>query len=415
MRIAVIGSGISGLSAAWLLSRAHEVHLFERDSRLGGHTHTHSIATPDGVKQIDSGFIVHNDRTYPNLVRLFTELDVETEDSEMSWGVTAEGGRVEYSSLSLAGFFGAPGRWLRQGRLLMDILRFNREAAALEEAGQAESMMLGPFIEERGFSREFCDYYLYPTVAAIWSTSPQKVLEFPAATLIRFFKNHGLLTVNGHPRWKVLRGGSSVYIDKLIQPLAGRVHMGVAVSHVCRGEGGRVRLSCGVDFEFDHVVMATHGPQALNLLSDATPQEREVLGAFRTSANEAVLHTDESILPRREAARASWNYRVVPETGSPATLTYDMTRLQNLETRERYLVSLNSTDQIDAAKILRRMNYQHPLYTLEAIAAQARWKEISGVRGVHFCGAYWGYGFHEDGYKSALRVGRALGVPCDIL
>lgn len=416
MRIAVIGSGISGLSAAWLLSRRHEVHLFERDSRLGGHTHTHSIQTSQGPLPIDTGFIVHNDKTYPNFIRLLSELGIERLDSEMSWGVTTPGRRLEYSSRGLGGFFAQPAATLRWShwQMLRDILRFNREAAALAAQGKADSMMLGPFIEQRGFGQHFRDYYLYPTVAAIWSTSPRKVLEFPAATLIRFFENHGLLTINGHPQWKVLRGGSSVYIPKLIQPLGSRVHTGAQVLSLRRNADSGVMLKIDGQEEilFDQAVLATHGPQALALLSDATPQERDVLSAFQTSSNEAVLHTDESILPSRPGARASWNYRVPDDRQAPATLTYDMNRLQRLNTPERYLVTLNSTSLIDPSRILRRLQYQHPLYTLAAIRAQSRWAEISGRHSVHFCGAYWGYGFHEDGYKSALAVAQTLGIPC---
>ena len=417
MRVAVIGSGISGLAVAWWLSRRHEVHLFEKESRLGGHTHTHTIETSRGPRPIDTGFIVHNDRTYPNLILLFEQLGLKREDSDMSWGVKGDATGIEYSSYGLGGFFAdrsrvfAPSQWV----LLRDILRFNRDALQLLGEGRAETLTLGAFIEERGYSQIFRDYYLYPTVAAIWSTAPRKVLEFPAATLIRFFSNHGLLTVNGHPQWKVLAGGSSVYIDKLIRPLGAHVYLGKGVVGV-RREGGQVmvKLDGEEEMAFDQAVIAAHGPQALAMLRDASELEREVLQAFRVSSNEAILHTDTSILPSRKAAWASWNYRIPAEIGAPATLTYDMNRLQNLDTPERYLVTLNSTDRLNPARILRRMNYQHPLYTLEAIRSQSRWKEISGVRGIHFCGAYWFNGFHEDGYLSALRVAQAMGVECHI-
>lgn len=393
------------------------MYLFEKDSRLGGHTHTHLIETSRGPKQIDSGFIVHNDLTYPNLIRLFDELGLQREDSEMSWGVTGAQATVEYSSKGLNGFFASRSSIFSRDhwKLLRDILRFNREAVHLLEQGKAENVTLGALIDDGNYSRIFQDYYLYPTVAAIWSTSPRKVLEFPAATLIRFFQNHGLLTVSGHPRWKVLTGGSSVYIEKLTRPLAGRIQIGKPVVAVWR-EAGKALLKVEGEQEqtFDHVVLAAHAPRALAMLKDSTPIEREVLESFRVTSNEAVLHTDTSILPKREAAWASWNYRIPLDNTAPATLTYDMNRLQNLNTPERYLVSLNSMDCIDPAKILRRMNYQHPLYNLEAIRAQARWGEISGVNTVHFCGAYWHNGFHEDGYKSALRVSRALGVDCTI-
>jgi uncharacterized protein len=417
MRVAVIGSGISGLGAAWLLSRRFEVHLFEKDERLGGHTHTHGIQTSAGVRSIDSGFIVHNERTYPNLIRLFAELGIEREDSDMSWGVTCERSGIEYSSRGPGGFFASRRRVLfpSQWRLLRDILRFNREAPQLLRSGKAESMMLGVFVEERGYSKIFRDYYLYPTVAAIWSTSPRRVLEFPAATLIRFFINHGLLSVAGHPRWKVLKGGSSTYIPKLIQPLGSRVYTDSAAVKITR-EPDRVLVKTAGQEEmpFDHVVIASHAPQALAMLGDPSPQEREVLGSFRTTANEAILHTDARLLPKRTAAWASWNYRILADKNAPATLTYDMNRLQNLDTPERYLVTLNSSDRISPSQVLRKMAYQHPLYTLEAVRAQQRWAEISGVPRTHYCGAYWGYGFHEDGYRSALRVAKTLDIPCEI-
>lgn len=418
MRIAVVGSGISGLGAAFWLSQRHEVTLFERDSRLGGHTHTHQISTSQGPLPIDTGFIVHNERTYPNLLRLFHDLGIERRKSDMSWGVKCERTGLEYSSRGLGGFFArrrsllSPAQW----RLAVDIVRFNREAVALLEQGKAESMMLGVFIAERGYSQIFRDYYLYPTVAAIWSTAPQKVLEFPAATLIRFFANHGLLQVANHPDWWVLAGGSSVYIPKLIQPLGQRVHAGVGVESITRAQAGvRLKLTNGAEAEFDEVVIAAHAPQALNMLTDASATEREVLGAFATARNEAILHTDASLLPRRKSAWASWNYRIEWDKSKPATLTYDMNRLQNLPTPERYLVTLNSSHLIHPDKVIARMIYHHPQYTLAAIRAQERFAEVSGRNRVHFCGAYWHYGFHEDGYRSALRVAQALGVPCQIL
>jgi predicted NAD/FAD-binding protein len=417
MRIAVIGSGISGLAAAYWLSQRYEVSLFEKNSRLGGHTHTHAISTSAGILPVDTGFIVHNDRTYPNFIRLLDRLGIERENSDMSWGVTAGDGGFEYSSNGLAGFFAQPSNLanLRHWGLLRDILRFNREALALANSGKADSMMLGPFLEQRGFGEFFLHRYLYPTVAAIWSTSPRQVLEFPALTLIQFFDNHGLLTIKGHPQWKVLRGGSSVYIDKLIHPLGNRVYTNAGVLSVRRCAQGVELLTPGQEpVTFDHAVIATHAPQAYAMLDEPHPQAAEVLSAFRTSTNEAVLHTDENLLPRRAAARASWNYLLQKDPQAPATLTYDMNRLQNLPTPERYLVTLNAKHLIDPAKILREMHYQHPLYTLAAIRAQSRWEEISGLDRIHYCGAYWRYGFHEDGYWSALRVARALGVECEI-
>jgi uncharacterized protein len=418
MRVAVIGSGISGLSAAYFISRRHEVHLFEAESRLGGHTHTHLIETSQGPQSIDTGFIVHNDRTYPNFIRLMAELGIERENSDMSWGVTCPRTGIEYSSRGLPGFFASRRRLLvpSQWQLLADILRFNRQAQLHLTQSANEAQTLGHFIAEGRYSQIFQDYYLYPTVAAIWSTAPARVLEFPAATLFRFFQNHGLLAVTGHPQWMVLRGGSSRYIDKLIHPLANRVFTSMPIRSITRStEGVEITPQGSEALSFDAAVLATHGPQALAILSDADPLEREVLGNFQTSNNEACLHTDARVLPRRRDAWASWNYAIQADKGVPATLTYHMNRLQNLTTPEQYCVTLNSTASLDPTKILRRLRYQHPLYTLNAVRAQARWAEISGRRGVHFCGAYWANGFHEDGLRSGMRVAEALGVECQIL
>ncbi|MGA3197448.1 MAG: FAD-dependent oxidoreductase [Terriglobales bacterium] len=410
-RIAVIGSGISGMAAAYLLSRKHEVWLFEKESRLGGHTHTHNIQTSRGVLPIDTGFIVHNYRTYPNLVRLFKKLGVARQTSDMSFGVSCRETGFEYSSRGVRGFAGGR-NWYRAGhyRFLAEIMRFNREARTLLQDPAATEVSLRDYLHAHQFRGDFTRYYLHPMAAAVWSTSPEEIEDFPAFTLIRFLENHGLLGLTTAPQWYALQGGSSAYIQPLTAPYRERVRLGARIDGVTRSaEGAHIHFDDRPSERFDEVVFACHGPQALPLLLDASAVERQVLNGFRTSRNQTVLHTDSSLLPRRLGARASWNYHLGTKRRA-ATLTYHMNRLQNLSTREDYCVTLNDAQSIEQSKILREMTYFHPLYTLEAVRSQARWAEISGHSHTHFCGAYWFYGFHEDGLNSAIRVAEKLGV-----
>ncbi len=415
MRIAVIGSGISGMAAAYYLSRKHEVSLFEKEDRLGGHTHTVIVESSRGPLPVDTGFIVHNDRTYPNLVKLFAELGVETQPSDMSFGVSCRRTAFEYSSRGLNGFFAQRSQIFRldQYRLFREIVRFNREAPKLLDQPDAETLALADFIRQGGYSELFTERYLYPMACAVWSMSADAIRSFPALTLVRFFDNHGMLGITTHPQWKVVRGGSHAYIPPLTAPYRERIYTGVQVRSVRRDDGGvTLEFEDRPAMSFDHVVFACHGNQILPMLDSPTDTEREILSCFATSRNEVCLHTDSSLLPRRRAARASWNYHLSGEPGSGATLTYHMNRLQSLGVPEDYCVSVNAGSLIDPSKVLRRLIYYHPLYTREAIRAQSRWQEISGRNRTHFCGAYWFYGFHEDGLRSALRVARALGVDC---
>lgn len=415
MRIAVIGSGISGMAAAYYLSRKHEVLLFEKDSRIGGHTHTVMVESSRGPLAVDTGFIVHNDRTYPNLVKLFAELGVETQPSDMSFGVSCRRTGFEYSSRGLNGFFAQRSQIFRldQYRLFREIVRFNREAPKLLNQPEAAGMTLAEFIAQGGYSELFTERYLYPMACAVWSMSSDAIRSFPALTLIRFFDNHGMLGITTHPQWKVVRGGSHAYIPPLTAPYRDRIHTGVHVRSVRREEGSvMLEFADRPAMSFDQVVFACHGNQILPLLESPTDAEREILSCFTTSRNEVCLHTDSSLLPRRPQARASWNYHLSAEPGAGATLTYHMNRLQSLDVPEDYCVTVNAGALVDPSKVLRRIVYHHPLYTREAIRAQSRWQEISGNNRTHFCGAYWFYGFHEDGLRSALRVARALGVDC---
>jgi len=407
-RIAVVGAGISGLAAAYFLSRKHQVWLFEKDARLGGHTHTvfaNNLA-------LDTGFLVHNDRTYPNLVRLFAEIGLETQASDMCFGVSCRRTGLEYSSRGAYGFFAQRRNLLRPShlRLLKEIFRFNREAPAILERPDADALTLGDFLESRRFGEEFTHKYLYPIASAVWSSSLESIRSFPASTLIRFFDNHGMLGVNTHPKWKVVRGGSYTYIPRLTAPLADRVIAGAAIHGVSRGEDAvTIALVDRAPMTFDDVVFACHGDQVLPLLTDPTDCERDVFGRFTTTSNVTWLHTDGRMLPARSAARASWNY-LLGDGDKPPTVTYHLNRLQGLQTAEPYCVTLNPNGSIDPSSVLRKMVYSHPLYTREAIRSQGQWREVSGVNRTHYCGAYWFYGFHEDGLNSALRVARTLGV-----
>jgi predicted NAD/FAD-binding protein len=411
--VAVIGSGISGLAAAYLLSRRHRVHLFERERRLGGHTHTVVVAGPNGNLPLDTGFLVHNNRTYPNLVRLFNELGVPTLDSDMSFAVSCRQSGLEYSSRGANGFFAQRRNLLRPAHfaLLRDVLRFNREAPALFADPDAERLTLSDFLESRRFGKTFTRQYLFPMASAIWSASPDAIGSFPALTLVRFFENHGLLAVRAQPTWKVVAGGSHTYIPGLTAPLKGAIHTGVEIESVRRGEQAvTIAFHDRPSMTFDEVVFACHGDQVLPLLADPGDRERAVFAGFTTTTNVAWLHTDASVLPVRPRARASWNYLLAADAGRPPMVTYDLNRLQRLTTPEQYCVTLNPDGHVDERRVLRRLVYRHPLYTRAAFDAQRRWSEVSGVNRTHYCGAYWSYGFHEDGLNSAIRVAKTLGV-----
>jgi uncharacterized protein len=421
-RVAVIGAGISGLAAAYYLSRKHEVFLFEREARLGGHTHTVTVDSSAGRLAIDTGFIVHNDRTYPNLIRLLAELGVSRVPSDMSFAVSCRKTGYEYSSRGLRGYFAQKRNAFRAFPYLLfrEIRRFNRTAPQLLNRPDALRLKLGDFLDEHAFTPIFREFYLYPMASAVWSCSHQAVREFPAAMLVRFFDNHGMLTVNGHPQWKTIPGGCSRYIEPLTAPFRDRIYTGVELRSVARDETGVTLRFAGArpDMRFDHVVFATHGDRVLPLLENPSDTEREILGQFKTSHNDVVLHTDDRLLPRLEIARASWNYLLHVDSSkghdgamqAPATMTYYMNRLQSLHVPENYCVTLNANGAIDPDKVLRRFVYHHPIFDLASLRAQGRWRELNGARRTFFCGAYWLYGFHEDGVNSALRVAQSLGV-----
>ncbi len=415
MRIAIIGSGISGLASGWYLSRRHEVSLFEKEPRLGGHTNTVMVENGGDPIPVDTGFIVHNDRTYPHLVKLLVELGVETQPSDMSFSVSCRQTGFEYSSRGIGGFFAQRSNLLRRAHylLLAEILRFNRTAPKLLDQPGAETATIGDMIDDGRYHNIFTGSYLFPMASAVWSMALDSIRSFPALTLLRFFLNHGMLGINTHPKWRVIRGGSHKYIPLLTAPFKERIYLDARIATVSR-DRSCVTLSFQdrAAMDFDQVVFACHGDQVLSLLKEPTGVERDVMGNFRTSRNVATLHTDASLLPSRLPARASWNYNLGLNADKAAAVTYHMNRLQSLTTAEDYCVTLNGEDAIDDAKVLRKIVYRHPRYTREAVRAQDRWSEISGQNRTHYCGAYWFYGFHEDGLNSALRVARALSVEC---
>lgn len=411
--VAVIGAGIAGLAAAYFLSRRHRVSLFERAERLGGHTHTVVIDGEAGPVALDTGFLVHNERTYPGLVRLFAEIGVETESSDMSFSVSCPESGFEYSSRGLRGFFAQPHSLARRShyRLLGDIVRFNRDAPRVLTIPGAESWTLGDYLRDLKYGEEFVTRYLLPMASAVWSSSLDAIHRFPAQSLVRFMQNHGMLSVSSHPTWRVVRGGSHTYIPRLTAPLRDRVHTGAHLLSVRRDEQGAVLVFANRPAErVDDVVFACHGDEVLPLLADPSDAEREVFSQFTTTANETWLHTDSRVLPAAPRARASWNYRLGASTSAPPSVTYDLNRLQSIPGGTTYCVTLNPRMALAEGSVLGRFVYRHPCVTLGSVRAQARWREVSGIGRTHYCGAYWRYGFHEDGLMSALRVAHDLGV-----
>lgn len=412
-RVAVIGTGIAGLVSARLLHSRHDVTVFEASGRVGGHTATTEVLDREGLLAVDAGFIVYNERNYPNFVRLLDELGVETRATSMSFSVTSERSGIEYAGTNLNTLFAQRANLLRPRyyRFLGEVLRFNRAARrALTDGSIGRLGTLADFLSANRLSGRLAEQYVIPLTAAIWSTDPRQILDTPAEFVLRFLDNHRLLHIAGRPAWRVIRGGSQRYVDRLIGPFRDRIRTRTPVRQLRRRPDGVEVTTDGGRDVFDAVVVATHSDQALAMLARPTELERAVLGAIRYQPNRAVLHTDVSVLPRRRRAWASWNYRTPLDPGRPVAVTYNMTRLQRLPTRTTYCVSLNLDDAIDARKVIARFDFEHPLFTRAAVAAQARHAEVSGADRIHYCGAYWGNGFHEDGVVSALAVARRMGV-----
>lgn len=419
MRIAIVGGGISGLVCARLLSREHEVTVLEAGDSLGGHTRTIRVEHESRPWWVDTGFIVFNERNYPNFSALLGKLGVASIPTSMSFGVRCERTGLEYGGGSLGSLFAQRRNVLRPSfhRMVRDILRFGREAPG--DVARYGDTKLGDYLEARGFSRAFVEQYLVPMGAAIWSSASRTVRDFPMRFFVEFFRNHGMLLPKDRPQWRVIEGGSHRYVEKLADPLWPRVRLGAPVARVTRDVAGvGVKVRGQAEERFDHVVFASHSDQALRALGDATVLEREVLGSMAYAPNRTVTHTDERVLPRRRRAWSSWNYALRADDPGHAVVTYNMAMLQRLAMKRPVCVTLNDEQGIDDARVVDRHVFEHPVYTSRALAAQSRHGEISGASSrahggggrTHFCGAYWGNGFHEDGVKSALRVCGEFGL-----
>ena len=415
MKIAVIGGGISGLGAAWSLAFCHDVTLFESNERLGGHAQTVTFAEGSRNVSVDVGFIVYNDNNYPNLVALFDQLDVPTKSSDMSFGVSIDEGKLEYEG-SLSGFFAQPGNLFkrRYWRMLNDMFRFFSEAKTLLDDPSDNNISLGDYLDREGYSESFINDHLLPMGAAIWSSSYDDMLTFPAASFVRFFNNHALLEAGARPAWRTVTGGSREYVSRILDDFRGLLRSSAHVDRVKRkGQNLVVESNIGHD-NFDAVVLACHADQSLSILGeDASIAERQILSKFRYKSNKGVLHRDSSLMPKRRSAWASWNFISDGPVAfdSPVFVTYWMNRLQGIEFPENIFVSLNSTRPIDTTSILGEFEYAHPQFDRASLVAQDALHTIQGQDGVWFCGSYCGNGFHEDGLQAGLEVAAALGAP----
>ncbi len=406
MKIAIIGTGIAGNVAAYHLAREHEITVFEADNRIGGHTNTVEVEQGRQNYAIDTGFIVFNGRTYPNFIHLLDELGVAWQDSDMGFSVQHEQTGLEYSGSTLNGLFAQRSNLFRPSfyRMIREILRFNREAPRLLQSN-APQISLGDYLDNEKYSREFIDHFIIPMGAAIWSAKPDVMARMPAAFFIRFFQNHGMLSVNDRPVWRVIKGGSNCYVEKLVAGHRDRIRLNAPVEFIRRFPGHVDVKVLGQEIEsFDHVFMACHGDQALSLLADPSMSEEQVLGAFKYQPNEAILHTDKSLMPKRRRAWAAWNYHIPAYSQERVAVTYNMNILQGIKAPETFCVTLNHSLAIRPEKVIDRIQYSHPVFTPESIQAQHRHAEINGAYRTYYCGAYWRNGFHEDGVVSALAA-----------
>lgn len=433
MRIGIVGTGVSGMVAAYLLQRDHDLTIFEANEYVGGHTATVDVpvaaGTPTNQPQttskagstsnmaVDTGFIVYNERTYPNFMKLLAQLGVDTQPSEMSFSVHDDADGMEYAGRNLLELFGGLSNALRPShyRMLLDIPRFYKNARALlDESKEDDGLTLGEYLRQGGYSRAFVDKHIVPMVSAIWSGEAEQVMRFPCRFFIRFFHNHGMMDLKDRPQWRVIKGGSREYMKKLTAGFTDRIHTHCPISRVTRDEDSVSVVTGHGDTErFDRLIIATHSDQALKMLQDATPAETQVLGAIPYQANDVTLHTDAAQMPRRRRLWSAWNYHLAKNNENRATVTYNMNILQSLPGASQYMVSLNRDAQLAPQEVVRRFVYHHPVYEPASIEAQRRHDEINGPRHTYYCGAYWGFGFHEDGVKSALAVCKHFGVDLD--
>jgi predicted NAD/FAD-binding protein len=414
-KIAIIGAGISGLLSAYLLNREHDVTLFEAGSYLGGHTHTKLVKSGNKRYPVNTGFIVFNDWTYPNFIKLMDQIGIKSEPSDMSFSVRDENTGLEYNGTNFNRLFAQrrnifkPSFWF----MIKDILRFNKQTIEMLETDSVpENQTLGDFVEEHEYSAHFINHYLVPMGSAIWSASVEVMMDFPIRFFLKFFNNHGMLSVDDRPQWRVISGGSESYIEPLINSFKNNIHLNTPVSSVARSECGVILTTLsGEEHHFDQVVFACHSNQALAILDNPTELENQILGAIPYQDNEVVLHTDRRLMPKNKLAWGAWNYHIPQRLSEFAMVTYHMNTLQNFDDApDDFMVTLNRTAEIAPGKIIDKYNYAHPVFTMDGIEAQKRHNEISDKNRTHFCGAYWFNGFHEDGVNSALRVAKAFGI-----
>jgi len=406
MKIAIIGTGIAGNVAAYHLSKQHDVTVFEANDYIGGHTHTHDVSYKGDEYSIDTGFIVFNYKTYPNFIKLLDELGVEVQPSSMSFSVKCEKTGLEYNGTTLNSLFAQRSNFFRPSfyRMIKDILRFNKEALEVLEA-KDESMSLGELLYKNRYSKEFIDHYIIPMGAAIWSSDPLLMHQFPAHYFIQFFHNHGMLNVNDRPEWYVIKGGSREYVKKLTAAFKDNIRLSTPVNKITRKADHVVIESDKYGSEiYDYVFIASHSDQALNMLSDASALEKQVLGSIPYQKNEAVLHTDHSLLPKRKLAWASWNYHLLKKEQESIALTYNMNILQGIKSPDPFCVTLNYSHEINPDHVIKTIQYDHPMFTPAGVSAQQRQQDINGINRTFYCGAYWRFGFHEDGVVSALNA-----------
>ena len=404
-KIAVVGTGIAGNVVSYYLNQDHDITVFEKNNYVGGHSHTHSVSSPEGDYQVDSGFIVFNYETYPQFTRLLQKLGVEVQTSEMSFGVRCERTGLEYMGSTLNSLFTQRRNFFRPSfwGMLIDIIRFNRNGASLLDEGDT-AISLEDYLKKEAYGKAFKEDYLLPMASAVWSADKNMMSRFPAKYLIRFFYNHGLLKIFNRPQWYVIKGGSKEYVDAITRGHRHAIRLDTAVDSIFRSDTG-VIIKTSVDQEsFDYVFLACHSDQALSLLANPRELEREILGAITYQKNDAVLHTDTSLLPKNRRAWAAWNYHRLEREQDQVAMTYNMNILQNFSCETQFCVTLNNTSAVDPSKIIAKMRYEHPVYTPESVAAQGRQREINGQDRIYFCGAYWRYGFHEDGVASAMSA-----------
>ncbi len=413
MKIAIVGTGISGLTCAYLLNHKYKLTIFEKNNYVGGHTHTHSINNNGKIIPVDSGFIVYNEKTYPNFIKLLDKLKVTRQKTTMGFSIKSANKNLEYAGNSINSIFAQRINIIRPSfiKMIIEILIFNKKAT--NDLNKLNlDITLGKYLSNNNFSKKFIDNYIIPMGAAIWSTKAESILKFPAKFFIQFFYNHSLLKIKNRSDWWVIKGGSKQYINKLIKKFEHKIRLNTSVQSI-RRSNGKIYIKNNTKNKeelFDAVIIATHSDQGLQMLSDPSEDEQEILGAIPYQKNKALLHTDISLLPKRKLAWASWNYNLDHSLNKPVTLTYNMNILQTLNELETYCVSLNNIEKIDENKILKKINYEHPLFTSAGIESQKRKYKISGINNTFYCGAYWHNGFHEDGVVSALDVCKHFGV-----